>query len=169
MTTPTVNSIPKDMPRTGEPIHPIDGWEAVNSTMPELGVLRISHVPGSTQIGLFIRMEAIMFPLAYFKNWHCAHRFASWMEGNKEPEPTLAQEWNRIMEAKMKEVEEAPGIEGTIRSGTMTFNVTAEPVIPTPGLPKWPKEKEGEEDRVMHQAPIPDALVKPKGRGKRKK
>lgn len=144
---PQPRGIPADMPRTApSPRHPVDGWEAANTTNAEIGALRISHVPGSTLIGLFIRVGAIMFPLAYFRNWHAAHRFVAWMEGSKEPEPTLQQQWSEMMASKMGQVGKAVGIVATMSEGVATFDITNEAVVPTTALPEWPADKDDESE-----------------------
>lgn len=150
MTTPNMPgpdpaAIPDDMPCTDpEPAHAVDGWEVLFDDKPEQGVLRVSHVPGSPQTpGLFICKGMLMFPLAYFKNWHAAHRFVSWMERRSEPEPTLAAEYAALMAHKLQQAEHAPGIEAEIKQGKMEFRATDTPITePTPGLPRWPADKE---------------------------
>lgn len=162
MSEPT--TIPADMPRTESfLVHPVDGWEAENTLKPNLGVLRIAKVPGSTMIGLFIRMDAIMFPLAYFRNWHAAHRFTAWMEATEEPKPTMAEEYGSIMERAMKGADNVPGMQATIQGGSMTFEPSGNPIGGK--LPPW--RKDIDTDPPNEAVVAPKRKASPKGkRGK---
>lgn len=165
MTNPTMQP-PNDMTRTDSfLVHPVDGWEAVNTNKPELGVLRIAKVPGSTLIGLFIRLEAIMFPVAYFKNWHAAHRFVAWMEASEEPKPTMEEEFKTMMERMTKEVDSGPTLQATIANGEMTFAPSDHPIGGK--FPRLPADKDGETAELPPASePTPVAANKPKKKTK---